>query len=133
MPQPEAIEKQVHWGENVKLAIKPQLASGVAGTAGLFGVSCTAFCGGVMDSVQGHLRQSVLNERVREFSTAARRCTCAVGTFRMYIAEMPLNECEGAIPINRSTYAEAVPEQNHHPTQKASVSNIPAVRGKSLV
>ena len=55
-----------------------------------------------MDSVQGHLRQPVLNERMREFSTAARRCTCAVGTFRMYIAEMPLNECEGAIPINRS-------------------------------
>ena len=71
IPHPEAVKKQVHWGENVKLAIKPQLASGVAGTAGLF-VYHVQLSVGMMDSVQGHLRQSVLNERVREFSTATR-------------------------------------------------------------
>ena len=36
IPQPEAIKKQVNWGENVKPATKPQLASGVARIEGLF-------------------------------------------------------------------------------------------------
>ena len=87
-----------------KLGNQPQSPNWLRAWRGQRGFSriMHSFLWGMMDSVQGHLRQSVLNERVREFSPATRRCTCAIGTFRMYIAEMPLNECEGAIPINRS-------------------------------
>ena len=56
-PQPEAIEKQVNWRKNVKLATKPQLASGVARTAGLFAdhaqlsVWDDGFCAGTFATV----------------------------------------------------------------------------------
>lgn len=57
LPQPEAAEKQVHWGENVKTVTKPQLASGVARTAGLFAdhvrlsVGDDGFCAGTFATV----------------------------------------------------------------------------------
>jgi len=57
IPQPEAAGKQVHWGEYVKLATKPQLASGVARTAGLFAdhaqlsVWDDGFCAGTFATV----------------------------------------------------------------------------------
>ena len=57
IPQPEAVEKQVNWRKNVKPATKPQLASGVAGTAGLFvhhvqlSVGDDGFCAGTFATV----------------------------------------------------------------------------------